>query len=91
MGKKRQRLEAQQSAEPAAAPEEHPVARNLRHTAAAIESGGVDTWLILTIQPDGKISFESHFGQNQIHALGIVTALQSDMARGAADRVFRGK
>lgn len=66
----------------------HPVAERLRALAAQIETGGVDSWVVCAVAPDGKFSAESNFSTHHLTALGFMQALCSKMAVWSAAALF---
>lgn len=83
-------MSAPKSAEVAAmpAPSSHPVAERLRALAAEIEAGGVDSWVICAVRPDGRFSAESNFGTHHLTALGFIQSLATKMAVWSAATLF---
>lgn len=70
------------------APNSHPVAERLRALANEIETGGVDSWVVCAVRPDGRFSAESNFGTHHLTALGFMQALCSKMAIWSAATLF---
>lgn len=73
--------------QPASSPS-HPVADRLRALANEIETGGVDSWVVCAVRPDGRFSAESNFGTHHLTALGFMQALCSKMAIWSAATLF---
>jgi hypothetical protein len=80
------RLAAPKPAE--TAPQTNPIADRLRALADEIDKGGVDSWVVCAVRPDGRFSAESNFGTHHLTALGFMQALCSKMAVWSAAALF---
>lgn len=66
----------------------HPTADRLRAIADQIETGGIDSWVVISVAPSGTVTGEAHLGMHNLVALGFLDAYRHRVATASAEALF---